>query len=192
MKKTHKIIIAVTFMLILLIASAEAQTHRFQLELDLSYLAHRDSTYKDLYGNGSFFPELKAGIRLFSGLQATGGYGYFKEKGSIAGLEGEAAEAESLQTYYSAGLEYLFEVSWSWTFTVSGEYIWIDLEESAFFNIIKANSNAFRVGAGFIYDIGHGFFFEIFGAYASGDDTINEIDIKLGGFQGGIGLGFRL
>jgi hypothetical protein len=192
MTKTRKVITAVTFMLILLIASAEAQTHRFQLALDLSYLAHRDSNYKDIYGSGSFFPELKAGLRIFSGLQATGGFGYFKEKGSISGLEGESAESESLQTYYSAGLEYLFDVSWSWALKVSGEYIWIDLEESAFGQVVEAKSNAFRVGAGLIYDIGHGFFIEFFGAYTSGDDTVNEIDIKLGGFQGGIGLGFRL
>jgi hypothetical protein len=192
MTKTRKVITAVTFMLILLIASAEAQTHRFQLALDLSYLAHRDSNYKDIYGSGSIFPELKAGIRLFSGLQVTGGFGYFKEKGTISGLEGEEAAAESLQTYYNAGLEYLIEVSWSWTFKVSGEYIWVDLEESAFAEVIKASSNAYRVGAGFIYDIGHGFFVEFFGAYTTGDDTVNGVDIKLGGFQGGIGLGFRL
>jgi hypothetical protein len=192
MTKTRKVITAVTFMLILLIASAEAQTHRFQLELDLSYLAHRDSNYKDIYGSGSIFPELKAGLRIFSGLQVTGGFGYFKETGTIADLEAEAAATESLQTYYAAGLEYLFDVSWSWSFKVSGEYIWMDLEESAFDQIIKAKSNAIRLGAGFIYDIGHGFFLEFFGAYTSGDDTVNEIDIKLGGFQGGIGLGFRL
>jgi hypothetical protein len=192
MTKTRKVITAVAFLLILLIASAEAQTHRFQLALDLSYLAHRDSNYKDIYGSGSIFPELKAGLRIFSGLQATGGFGYFKEKGTISGLEGDSAQSESLQTYYSAGLEYLFEVSWSWSLKVSGEYIWVDLEESAFNQIIKAKSNAFRVGAGFIYDIGHGFFLEFFGAYAFGDDTVTGIDIKLGGFQGGIGLGFRL
>jgi hypothetical protein len=179
-------------MLILLIASAEAQTHRFQLALDLSYLAHRDSTYKDIYKSGSIFPELKAGLRIFSGLQATGGFGYFKEKGTIRGLEGDSAKSESLQTYYSAGLEYLFDVSWSWSLKVSGEYIWVDLEESAFAEVIKASSNAYRVGAGFVYDIGHGFFLEFFGAYTSGDDTVNGIDIKLGGFQGGIGIGFRL
>lgn len=189
MTKTRKVITAVSFMLILLIASAEAQTHRFQLALDLSYLAHRDSTYKDIYGNSSFFPELKAGLRVFSGLQVTGGFGYFKEKGTISDLE---AGTESLQTYYSAGLEYLFDVSWSWAFKVSGEYIWVDLEESAFDQIIKAKSNAYRVGAGLIYDIGHGFFLELFGAYTSGDDSVNGIEIKLGGFQGGIGLGFRL
>jgi len=192
MTKTRKVITAVTFMLILLIASAEAQTHRFQLALDLSYLAHRDSNYKDIYGSGSIFPELKAGLRIFSGLQVTGGFGYFKETGTIADLEAEAAATESLQTYYAAGLEYLFDVSWSWSFKVSGEYIWMDLEESAFDQVIEAKSNAFRVGAGLIYDIGHGFFLEFFGAYTSGDDTVNEIDIKLGGFQGGIGLGFRL
>ena len=192
MTKTRKVITAVAFILILLIASAEAQTHRFQLALDLSYLAHRDSTYKDIYGSGSIFPELKAGLRIFSGLQVTGGFGYFKETGTIADLEAEAAATESLQTYYAAGLEYLFDVSWSWSFKVSGEYIWMDLEESAFDQVIEAKSNAFRVGAGFIYDIGHGFFLEFFGAYTSGDDTVNEIDIKLGGFQGGIGLGFRL
>jgi len=192
MTKTRKIITTVSFILILLIASAGAQTHRFQLALDLSYLAHRDSNYKDIYGTGSIFPELKAGLRIFSGLQVTGGFGYFKEKGTIRDLEVEAAATESLQTYYSAGLEYLFDVSWSWAFKVSGEYIWIDLEESAFAEKIEAKSNAFRVGAGLIYDIGHGFFIEFFGAYTSGNDTVNEIDIKLGGFQGGIGLGFRL
>ncbi len=192
MTKTRKVITAVSFMLILLIASAEAQTHRFQLALDLSYLAHRDSNYKDIYGSGSIFPELKAGFRIFSGLQVTGGFGYFKEKGTIADLEAEAAATESLQTYYAAGLEYLFDVSWSWTFKVSGEYIWVDLEESAFGQVVEAKSNAFRVGAGFIYDIGHGFFLEFFGTYTSGNDTVNEIEIKLGGFQGGIGLGFRL
>jgi len=192
MTKTRKVITAVAFILILLIASAEAQTHRFQLALDLSYLAHRDSTYKDIYGSGSIFPELKAGLRIFSGLQVTGGFGYFKEKGTIADLEAEAAATESLQTYFSAGLEYLFDVSWSWSFKVSGEYIWVDIEESAFYEVVEAKSNAFRVGAGLIYDIGHGFFLEFFGAYTSGDDTVNEIDIKLGGFQGGIGLGFRL
>jgi hypothetical protein len=192
MTKTRKVITAITFMLILLIAGAEAQTHRFQLALDLSYLAHRDSNYKDIYGSGSIFPELKAGIRLFQGLQVTGGFGYFKEKGTISGLEGEDADAESLQTYYNAGLEYLFEVSWSWTLKVSGEYVWVDLEESAFAEVIKASSNAYRVGAGFIYDIGHGFFLEFFGAYTFGDDTVNGNDIKLGGFQGGLGLGFRL
>ena len=175
MKKTRKIITAVTFMLILVIASAEAQTHRFQLALDLSYMAHRDSTYKDIYGSGSVFPELKAAIRLFSGLQVTGGYGYFKEKGTIEGLEGEDAAAETLQNYYSAGLEYLFDISWSWAIKINGEYIWIDLEESAFYNIKKVSTNAFRVGAGFIYDIGHGFILEFFGAYTFGDETIDGI-----------------
>lgn len=192
MTKTRKGITAFTFLLILLIASAEAQTYRFQLALDLSYLAHRDSTYKDIYKSGTIFPELKAGIRIFSGLQATGGYGYFKQKGTIEGLEGEDADAESLQNYLSAGLEYHFDISWSWAFKVSGEYIWVDIEESAFYNITKLSSNAVRVGAGFICDIGHGFILEFFGAYTSGDDTVNGIDIKLGGFQGGIGLGFRL
>ena len=192
MTKTRKVITAVAFMLILVIASAEAQTHKFQLTLDLSYLSHRDTVYKDVYGNGSFFPELKAAIRLMAGLQATGGFGYFKEEGTIAGLEGEDAKAECLQNYYSAGLEYLYEISWSWAFKVSGEYLWINIEESAFYNIIEENTNAFRIGAGLVYDIGHGFIIELFGAYTSGDDTINEVDIKLGGFQAGIGLGFRL
>jgi hypothetical protein len=192
MTKTRKVITAVSFMLIILIAGAEAQTHRFQLALDLSYLAHRDSTYKDLYGSGSIVPELKAGIRLFSGLQVTGGFGYFKEEGTIFGLEGDDAKAESLQNYYSAGLEYLIEVSWSSSLKVSGEYIWVDYEESAFFEIIKGSANAIRVGAGLVYDIGHGFIIEFFGAYTSGSDDVNGIDIKLGGFQAGIGLGFRL
>lgn len=192
MAKTHKVITAVIFIMILLVAGAEAQTYRFQLALDLSYLAHRDSNYKDIYKSGSIFPELKAGIRVFSGLLVTGGFGYFKEDGTIEGLEGEDARAESLQDYYSAGLAYTFDVSWSWSFKISGEYIWIDLEESAFYDVIKHSSNAYRVGVGFIYDIGHGFFLEFFGAYTAGDDTINDIDIKLGGIQGGIGLGFRL
>ena len=192
MRKTRKVITAVAIMVIVLTVGAEAQTHRFQLALNVSYLAHRDSNYKDIYKSGSIFPELKAGIRLFSGLHATGGFGYFKEDGTIEGLEGDDAKAESLQNYYSAGLAYNFDVSWSWSFKISGEYIWIDLEESAFNEIIKHSSNAVRVGVGLIYDIGHGFFLEFFGAYTTGDDTINEIDIKLGGIQGGIGLGFRL
>lgn len=192
MINARKVITAIIFILIVLIAGADAQTHRFQLALDLSYLAHRDSNYKDIYGSGSFFPELRAGIRIVSGLQVTGGFGYFKEKGTIEGLEGEDAATESLQTYYAAGLEYLINLSWSWTLRVSGEYLWVDLEESAFGEVIKASSNAYRVGAGFVYDIGHGFFLEFFGAYTTGNDTVNDIDIKLGGFQGGVGLGFRL
>jgi len=212
MKKTLKVIAVFAVSMIVLTVSASAQTHRFEMALDASYLMHRDSNFKDVYGSGSFFPELSVGIRLFKGLQVIGGYGSFKKTGTVvATTPGIDYQSEASQKIISAGLEYIFEVSWSWELKISAEYQWVDYEEivsaqeiqlvnpqepieditQSLFNP-KGTANAYRLGAGLQYNVGSNIFFEVVAAYSFGDDEVNGVKFELGGFQAGVGIGFRL
>jgi hypothetical protein len=212
MKKTLKVFAVFPILMILLTGSAGAQTHVFELALDADYLMHRDSNFKDVYGNGSFFPELSAGIRVFKGLQVIGAYGRFKESGTVvATIPGVDYQSEASQQIISAGLEYIFEVSWSWELKISAEYQWVDYEEKVSAQEIQlvnpqepidditqrlfnpsGTANAYRLGAGLVYNLGANIFFEIVAAYSFGDDEVNGVKFDLGGFQAGVGIGFRL
>jgi hypothetical protein len=212
MKRTLKVITVFSILMIFLTVGVSAQAYFFEMALDVSYLMHRDSNFKDVYGSGSILPELKLGIRLFEGLKVTGAFGSFKEDGTVvATTPGVNYSTEASQRFISAGLQYNFDVSWEWEFKISAEYVWVDYEEKVSAEEIQlvdpteppedianrllnpsGTANAIRVGAGVVYVFRSNLFLEIIAAYTFGDDEVNGMPFDLGGFQAGVGIGFRL
>jgi len=189
MRKILKAIAVLSIGLFALTANAGAHINFLNLAARASYVLHSDSDFKDVYGSGNLSFGSKASLRLFEGLHITGGVGFFKTKGTVPDTE---FDAEADQRTLSAGLEYVFELSYYWEFRLGADVQFINYEESAFGEKIEGNGTAYRAEAGLLYRLTHNMFLEIFSGYAFGDDDAEGKPIKLGGFQAGLALAFRL
>lgn len=170
-------------------ANAGAYVHFLHLSANANYFFHRDANFRDIYGNDNFSFGTKAAVRLLDGLHLTGGVDFLNTKGTIPDTE---FDAEAAQRNISAGLAYFFELSYAWEFRLGADVLYVDYEESAFGEKISDEALAYRIEGALMWRLGQDIYFEMLGAYTYGDDDISGRSIKIGGFQAGIGLAFRL
>ncbi|MBN1222858.1 MAG: outer membrane beta-barrel protein [Candidatus Aminicenantes bacterium] len=189
MRKAIKVIVVGSIFSLVLTANAQAYIHFLNLAARASYFIHRDPNFKDVYGSGNFSFESKVSLRVLDGLHIAGGVGFLKTKGTIPGTD---FDAEANQRMISAGLEYVFELSYTWELRLGADVLFVNYEESAFGEKIENNGLAYRAEGGILYRLSHDIYLEAFTAYSFGDDDIDGVSINLGGFQAGIGIAFRL
>ena len=189
MRKAIKVIVAGAIFSLVLTVNAQAYIHFLNIAARASYFINRDANFRDVYGSGNFSFESKVSLRVLEGLHIAGGVGFLKTEGTIPDTE---FEAEANQRMISAGLEYAFELSYSWEFRLGADVLFVNYEESAFGEKIKNNGLAYRAEGGLLYRLSHDLYLEIFTAYSFGNDDVNGVSIKLGGFQAGLGIAFRL
>ncbi len=170
-------------------AYTDAYVHFLHLSVNANYFFHRDANFREIYGSGKLGFGSKAAFRIRDGLHLTGGVDFLKAKGTIPDT---AFDAEASWRNIHAGLAYFFELSYAWDFRIGADLLYVDYEESAFGEKIEDNAWAYRLEGALIWRLSQDIYSEVLVSYTYGTDDIDSRSIKIGGFQVGIGLAFRL
>jgi hypothetical protein len=175
------------FMILLLTAYVSAG-EKFMVVLSGIYLNPADKDYKEIYGSGKFYPELKLGLKLSTKIYLWVGYGLLAAKGTTPVLE---LETTSKQQFISGGVGYWANISKSIGFRLTVGLLYVLYREEAMSTEVSDSAVGFRAEGSVIFNIGKVFFLEVLAGYLGASDTIDEETIKLGGIGGGIGLGIK-
>jgi hypothetical protein len=153
------------------------------------FLFSSDSNYKRIYGNSQFYPELEVGLDIYKGIVLFGSYGYFSQTGKT---EGELKEdTKSTKEFLSFGAGYKIEANEKIYVLIKVGVSRIDYKEESMGEIIKNNKIGLCGEVNIIYNMSKRLYTKIFIGYMGGKDKIDDVDIKLGGFTAGLGLGIR-
>lgn len=184
MKKSVLILTMVLFMVV----SIHAQK-KFTVTLSGNYLAPSDGNYKEIYGEGKFFPEIKAGFKVFKDIYIWTGYGYLTAKGKTVSTL--TMDAESSQHFISFGAGYIKKISKPVGIKIELGGFSVKYEENSMDNNVTGSVLGFRIEGGLVFNIGKTIFAELTLGYLNASDTVEDATIKFGGFKTGIGLGIK-
>jgi len=182
-----KKILFVSLMVFVLCASVFSG-EKFMVSATGNYLYPSDSGYKDVYGSSLYYPEFKAGYKLYNGFYIWAGYGFFSEKGTTTEL---GQKAKSTQNFLSFGIGYNGKFSGKLEYKAELGGFNADYKEEAMGEEVTGNSVGFGVETGILYRVWSSFFIKISAGYLSASDKVEEVEIKLGGFKAGIGVEAR-
>jgi len=161
---------------------------KFLLSVQGNYMISSDANFKDIYGSGNILPEIKAGFKIAGNFYLWAGYGFLSVKGTIPEID---EEAEAKQQFLSLGAGYTGRLNQILGYTTDIGLAGISYKENALGEEASGNTLGFRLDGGLQIFITDGVCVEISAGYIYGSDTVNDINIKLGGLKGGIGLGIR-
>jgi hypothetical protein len=148
-----------------------------------------DKDYKEVYGNSMIYPELEIIYSVKNNIFLFGGYGYFSKTGKTIGDLKE--DAKSSRGILSFGAGYDIELNEKTDILVKFGIARIGYKEEAMEVKKEGNKIGFLMGAEFMYKIGERFFTKLTVGYMNGKDKIDEVNLNLGGFKTGIGIGLR-
>ncbi len=180
-----KLIIVLVLSLILLNISISARD-RFLINADLKNLSISDSTYKEIYSSSVIIPEFKVGYFIIKDIYIWGGLGFFSKEGKTPDL-GEIAK--SSQTFLSFGAGYRGFFTRKFEFTAGIGLSSIKYKEEALGEEVSGSPMGFRLDGSLFYKFNKSIFINFSLGYINGSDDIEDISIKLGGFNTGLGIG---
>jgi len=181
-----KKLISIIFVLCFTVATLNS-ANRFLVSFTGNYMTSSDSVYKNVYGSSEFYPEFKAGVRIFNNFYVWGGFGFLSANGHT--YPDLNLDAEAGKNYLSAGV--MYQGKGKTTYRIDVGLLYVDWEETALNQSNNGSSMGFRCGVAFIYNWSPTLFTEISSAYLIASDKIGDIDLKLGGFVAGAGIGLR-
>lgn len=184
MKKVFKISLIIVLISIVSV-QLKAQEEKFMITFSGNLLLSSDLDFKDIYGKGNFFPEIKVSYKVYKGLFLWSGFGFLSTTGTIPVLE---EEASSKQNFFSLGAGYSNKIMNELAFKAEVGLFLASYEEEAM--EIEENGSAigFRIEGALLYPVIKNLFVEATLGYMFGTDEINDLSIKLGGLKAGFGF----
>jgi len=161
---------------------------KFMISFTGNYLNSADEGYKEIYGNGMFYPELNMGYRVYKNFYLWAGYGFLSKNGTTPVLK---LETKSKQNYISFGAGYNGDFSNKFGYIVKLGVFNVNYKEKAMEEEVKDSAIGFRIDVGIIFNINKNIFTNLNIGYLYASDTIKKESIKIGGLKTGIGVGFR-
>lgn len=179
-------------LLVLLLMVPVYSAGGFSISFTGNYLNPSDDYYKETYSSGVFYPELKLGYEIAGNFSLWAGFGIISKNGATPELK---AEAKSSQKLMSFGVGYNGDFSKKLGYKVELGAVYFSYKEEAMEVEVTGSAFGFRTDMGIVFNISGTFFAEIIAGYISASDTVTlageDVDIKLGGYKGGIGIGIR-
>jgi len=170
-------------------AAPLAAGDRFQASLAANALFPADSAYRETYGGVVFFPELKAAYAFSANFSVWAGCGFTSVSGETPTLK---EPADSRQNYLALGGGYNRPLAGGWTLFGELGLANIAYREEALGKTVSGSTLGMVVNAGARRDLGKRFLLLAQLGYVYGKKTIEDVDVKMGGFKAGIGAGVRL
>lgn len=183
MKKTL-LLIVIMFLILTGVASGE----NIFFTASANYLIPSDKDFKDIYGSGVFYPEIKAGYDVFEGFYIWAGYGFLSAAGTTTLL---AEEAKSSQNYISFGFGYQGRISERVGYKIETGTSYVTYREEAMGLEVSGSAMGYRLDGGINFDVLKNVFLEINAGYIAASDSVDNLSVKLGGFKAGVGMGVR-
>jgi hypothetical protein len=186
MKRTFFLVLMLMVFLVVLGKGNGFAGDRFMVAASANFISPGDEEFRNFYGKGQFYPELKAGFKVSGRFYLWTGYGWFSAKGTTPVLN---LEAKAKQQFLFAGLGYLFKISSKFDYNVEVGLFLVSYKEEALGIEISDSAVGLRLDNGVTFYINQRLFIEISLAFLTASDTIENRSLKLGGFKTGIGLG---
>ena len=177
--------------IVILIAVLSIVCHadgRFMAEISGQFISPSDQDYKDIYGKSVFYPDLRVGIKIIKDLYAWGSYGRFTRGGMTPVL---AIETESSQNFFSFGLGYLFSLTDKLKLDTFAGLSSIHYEEKAMGMEVNGSKIGLRIDGGLKFIVWKSMYTKSTLGYCGAKDAVDDVEIKLGGIQAGIGVGLQ-
>ncbi|MCP4156215.1 MAG: hypothetical protein GY757_51355 [bacterium] len=183
-----KRIVIISMLMVLIFPAARGVVYAGNgfISVSANFLAPADENFKEIYKSALFYPEVKAGVNIFKGLYVWGGYGFFSVDGTTLQL---SMPASSEHKYLSGGVGYMVALNGSISFKAEAGVFNAKYKEEAMDLELSESVMGLRVNGGLMFRIARIFFIEASLSYMNAKDAIEGIDIKLGGFKSGIGVG---
>jgi len=163
---------------------------KFSLVVHGDYL-FKDADFKEVYGNGGFFPSLELKVNFMGDLSVYGQVGYFAKEGSVADEEISLA-AKISHIILTAGLNWGKQFGYFGVYFKGGVAIAKYKEEVSPVTVDK-NALGFEVAMGISQTIFKNFLVVAEIGYLHIEATVEEYDAKpkIGGIKTGLGIGIQ-
>jgi len=157
--------------------------------LGINFLLPSDSNYKDIYGSSVIMPEIEIGYMINEKINIYGGFGYISKKGTTVGEL--KLDTKSTRTYLDLGIGYGVYKNDKFLIKIKGGISYIMSKEEAMEEEVSTNTLGFKAELEGDYKISDKLFTGFKIGYIYGKDSVEDIDIKLGGVKIGFILGYR-
>ncbi|MGB2964897.1 MAG: hypothetical protein WBB69_13025 [Anaerolineales bacterium] len=174
---------------VLWVASSISYAEKLMFSVSGHSLFPADSNFKDVYKNSILYPELRAGVKVFKDIYLWGSYGFFSVEGKTPNFQ---LEAKSTQNFISFGVGYLLSVTKSISLDAAVGGSFINYKEEAMSLEVTGSKLGLRFDGGLMYSIGKLFFARLSAGYMTASDSVEGVEIKLGGISAGLGIGIKL
>jgi hypothetical protein len=152
----------------------------------VNYMATADDHFKEFYGGGHLFTELKAGVNVARQLYLWAGFGFLSASGTTPVLQ---LDAKASQRFLSAGLGYRFKLSPKFRYKAEAGIFLVNYKEEAMGDEISDSAVGFRLDNALVYQLSPLFSIEFSLGFLTASDSIEDEPVRLGGFKTGIGVG---
>ncbi len=183
------ILLTLTVIVVLSIGTAPVYAgSSFSLSLSGNYLMHSNSDFKDIYGNGTFYPELGLGFKIMGPIYIWARVGALSASGETPILK---ADAKANQFFGSGGAGIIFKVAPKITLKGRAGLMFATWKEEALDLELDGTGFGFRLDGELDIHLAGGLYAGLTVGYMSATDKVDEnLKAKLGGFRTGIVLGF--
>ena len=182
-----KRIILLSLALVLFVCNGRA-ADKFLAELSGSYLLPNDASFKDVYGQGGFVPEIRLHYDLTSSFYIWGGAGIFSKNGLTPQTQ---KDAESRQIYLSLGGGTMVKLSEKIHLRVGPGVMLVAYKEEIGEDKQSGSCLGLRADADLLYSFADKFLAGITIGYMTASATVEEVSFKMGGFKIGAAVGMR-
>lgn len=165
---------------------AEIPAHKFMVTAGANFFHGSSSDYREIYGQAVFLPEIKLTCLVYKNFSVWGGLGLISKQGFI---EEVAETTEIKQAFLSLGIGYAHKLSAKLRLRGELGLAAISYKEEALGGTQKGSGLGWKLGADLDYFLSKKLFLFLTAAYSQASDETEIGKVKLGGAQGGIGVG---
>jgi hypothetical protein len=148
-------------------------------------LSPADTNYSGIYEENIMLPEFAANLKIYGDLFVWAAYSSLEAEGTTPVFGGDA---KSSQNFIFFGAAYRLRIIEDLKILIKLGAGSISYQEEALDITIKNSILGFYVDSDLFFDITDYFSLFASAGYISGKDTVNDVDIKLGGFKAGGGI----
>lgn len=179
------IVLSILALLLISVPATAEIKDSFIISGSVNVLLPADSDFSDIYGDSLMLPEFTAYVKVSGDWFGWASYGFLSEEGTTPVFE---SVAKSTQNFLFAGAAYRMSISDHFKSIFKLGLGGIFYKEEALDTTIEDSALGIFADCGLFYDITEYFSLFISAGYIGGSDTVNDVDISLGGFKVGIGL----
>jgi opacity protein-like surface antigen len=171
----------------LLSSGAEMADSKFMVTASGNLFSGSAASYRQIYGQAVFLPEVKISGLVFKNISVWGAYGWNAKKGFIEEVN---ERAQIRQTMLSFGAGYVYKLNARLQLRAEAGMTFISFKEEALEGTLKGSGTGWKIGANCDYFVWKKVFATLGASFSQAGDEAETGRIKLGGFQLGVGLGF--
>ncbi len=165
----------------------EPPVRRFAVTAGANLFRNTQASYRQLYGQSAFMPEIKIAWSFYHDIGIWGGCSSISGNGFIEEVN---EEVQIARFFLGFGLGYVQKLNASMRIRAELGLTFNSFKEEALGAIRKGSGLGWKIGATLDYFFSKRVFVFLTSAFSQAGDQAQTGKIELGGFQAGTGLGF--